>query len=134
MGQDPSEVRHEVEDAREQLGDTVEALAYKTNAPKRLKDQATAKVAEAKARIETDPRTARLKTQVHDLKNRASGLSNADTTRRDAAASPQRSPRDRLQPAIEGAKRLPPKATAATATALAVGWIAGRKSRRRPSD
>ena len=54
MGQDPSEVRHEVEDAREQLGDTVEALAYKANAPKRLKDQATAKAVQAKIRIETN--------------------------------------------------------------------------------
>jgi hypothetical protein len=127
MGQDPSEVRHEVEDAREQLGDTVEALAYKANAPKRLKDQATAKAVQAKIRIETDPRTAKLKTQVLDLKNRASNFDGGDATRRHPA-----SPRDRLEPAFTAVKRLPPRTTAATVTALVVGWIAGRKSRRAP--
>jgi hypothetical protein len=129
MGQDPSEVRHDVEDAREQLGDTVEALAYKANAPKRLKDEVAAKLSEAKARIETDPRTAKVKTQVHDLKDHASALRRDYATPSDPA-SPQPSPHDRLEPAIKTIKRLPPRATAMTATALIVGWIAGRKSRR----
>jgi phage tail protein X len=36
MGEDPSALRHEVEDARARLGDTVDALAYKVSAPRRL--------------------------------------------------------------------------------------------------
>ena len=39
MAQDTREVRRQqVEEAREQLGDTVAALAYKANAPRRAKD------------------------------------------------------------------------------------------------
>ena len=39
MGQDTREVRQQVEEAREELGDTVAALAYKVNAPRRAKDR-----------------------------------------------------------------------------------------------
>ena len=40
MGESPSEAaRREVDAAREQLGATVEALAYRANAPKRAKDR-----------------------------------------------------------------------------------------------
>lgn len=43
MGESPSEAaRREVDAAREQLGATVEALAYRANAPKRAKDRAVA--------------------------------------------------------------------------------------------
>ena len=35
MAQDPLTVRRDVEEARAQLGQTVEALAYKANAPRR---------------------------------------------------------------------------------------------------
>jgi len=44
MGQDTREVLEQVEEAREQLGDMVAALAYKANAPKRAKDRAAMKV------------------------------------------------------------------------------------------
>ena len=37
MGENTREVRRQVEDARDQLGETVEALAYRANAPKRAK-------------------------------------------------------------------------------------------------
>jgi Protein of unknown function (DUF3618) len=40
MGQDPGEVRRDVEVARDQLGETVEAIAYRVNAPKRAKRRA----------------------------------------------------------------------------------------------
>jgi hypothetical protein len=40
MGESSREAaRREVEEAREQLGDTVEALAYRVNAPKRAKER-----------------------------------------------------------------------------------------------
>ena len=51
MGQDTREVRDQVEEAREQLGDTVAALAYKANAPRRVKDRAMLKLDAAKRRV-----------------------------------------------------------------------------------
>jgi hypothetical protein len=51
MGQDAREVREQVEDAREQLGDTVAALAYKANAPRRALDRAKLKLQGAKRRV-----------------------------------------------------------------------------------
>jgi ElaB/YqjD/DUF883 family membrane-anchored ribosome-binding protein len=36
MAQDPGVARRDVEEARVQLGQTVEALAYKANAPRRV--------------------------------------------------------------------------------------------------
>ncbi len=51
MGQDTREVRDQVEEAREQLGDTVAALAYKANAPRRAKDRAMLKLDAAKRRV-----------------------------------------------------------------------------------
>ena len=48
MGQSPSEVRYEVEEAREHLGDTVEAIAHKVNAPQRAKERAAARIAEVR--------------------------------------------------------------------------------------
>jgi hypothetical protein len=51
MGQDAREVREQVEGAREQLGDTVAALAYKANAPRRAKDRMKVKLEGAKRRV-----------------------------------------------------------------------------------
>ncbi len=51
MAQDTREVRRQqVEEAREQLGDTVAALAYKANAPRRAKDRLRIKLQGAKRR------------------------------------------------------------------------------------
>ncbi len=50
MGQDTREVRRQVEEAREQLGDTVAALAYKANAPRRAKDRLRSRLAGMKRR------------------------------------------------------------------------------------
>ena len=53
MGQDTREVRRQqVEEAREQLGDTVAALAYKANAPRRAKDRLRIKLKGAKRRAD----------------------------------------------------------------------------------
>jgi hypothetical protein len=50
MGKDVREVRHEVEAARQDVADAVEALVYKLNAPKRLKERVTTSVRTAKER------------------------------------------------------------------------------------
>ena len=51
MAQDTREVREQVEEARERLGDTVAALAYKANAPRRAKQRAALKVQGATRRL-----------------------------------------------------------------------------------
>jgi hypothetical protein len=51
MAQDTREVREQVEEARERLGDTVAALVYKANAPRRAKERAALKVDGAKRRL-----------------------------------------------------------------------------------
>ena len=39
MGQDPSQIRSEIEDTRSRMGDTVEAIGYKADVPSRAKDR-----------------------------------------------------------------------------------------------
>ena len=145
MGEDPSEVRHEVIEAREHLGDTVEALAYKANAPKRAKDEAavklgqakeraSAKLEAAKARIDSDPRAARIRDRLQG------GTGPDDSIHADHSSaridqrpvgSPARRPsaRDRLEPAFEVVKRHP-NATAAAGLAMAAGIVIGRMTGR----
>ncbi len=38
MGEDPSRIREEIADTRQRMGETVEALSYKTDVPARTKD------------------------------------------------------------------------------------------------
>jgi Protein of unknown function (DUF3618) len=71
MGQDTREIRNEVEQAREQLGDTVEALAYKVNAPRRIKESWSAKVQRVRERVTSDPRTAKVRDGVETVKEGA---------------------------------------------------------------
>lgn len=53
MGSDAREVRRQVEDARDHLGDTVEALVYRANAPKRAKDRFTDAVGRMRKSLQT---------------------------------------------------------------------------------
>ena len=39
MGQDPSQIRQDIEETRGRMGDTVEAIGYKTDVPARAKDK-----------------------------------------------------------------------------------------------
>jgi Protein of unknown function (DUF3618) len=48
MAKDMIEARRDAEAAREQVAETVEALVYKLNAPKRLKQRVATKVRTAK--------------------------------------------------------------------------------------
>lgn len=140
MDQDTSEERIEVVEARETLGETVEAIAYKANAPKRTKEQAVAKVHAAKAkiedvkqqtkarigqtktRIETDPRAQKLQNSVRTDKS-------AGNDRHGETASAAASTAERLQPALDTIRRHPTSAAAAAAAAL--GVLVGRATRRR---
>jgi hypothetical protein len=51
MGEDPSTIRQDIEQTRERMGDTVDALAYKTDVKNRAKDSVSNKVEAAKTKI-----------------------------------------------------------------------------------
>lgn len=51
MGKDSSEIRREIEETRDRMGDTVDALAYKADVPNRMKDSISDKVGGVKAAI-----------------------------------------------------------------------------------
>jgi hypothetical protein len=141
MGEDTREVRHEVEEAREQLGDTVEALAYKANAPKRAKEHATTRVHavkaaatttaheakqridETKTRISTDPRARRAKEGVAAAKETIANARDGDTPTAARRSAP------RLQPVIDTVKRHPTTTVAAAAGTVA-GILIGRRTTR----
>jgi hypothetical protein len=44
VGEDPGALRHDVEDARTHLGETVDALAYKVSAPRRTAGRVSQRV------------------------------------------------------------------------------------------
>ncbi|MDQ6933076.1 MAG: DUF3618 domain-containing protein [Candidatus Eremiobacteraeota bacterium] len=44
MGKDSSEIRRKIEETRDRMGDTVDALAYKSDVPNRVKDSISDKV------------------------------------------------------------------------------------------
>jgi gas vesicle protein len=51
MGEDPAAIRQEIEDTRERMGDTVDALGYKADVPSRAKDSISDKVQAVKAKV-----------------------------------------------------------------------------------
>jgi gas vesicle protein len=51
MGEDPQAIREEIEDTRERMGDTVDALAYKTDVKSRTKEKVTDKVDSLKEKV-----------------------------------------------------------------------------------
>ncbi len=51
MGQDPDAIRREIEQTRERMGETVEALGYKADVPTRTKEKVTGTVSGVKDKI-----------------------------------------------------------------------------------
>ena len=51
MGQDPSQIRQDIEQTRGEMGDTVEALGYKADVPGRAKDAVSGRVESVKSKI-----------------------------------------------------------------------------------
>jgi hypothetical protein len=51
MGQDPSAIREEIEQTRARMGDTVEAIGYKTDVKSRAKDSVQEKIGGVRERI-----------------------------------------------------------------------------------
>jgi ElaB/YqjD/DUF883 family membrane-anchored ribosome-binding protein len=58
MGQDPDAIRQEIEETRSQMGDTIEAIGYKTDVKSRAKDtvsEKTAAVKDAAGTVQENP-------------------------------------------------------------------------------
>jgi ElaB/YqjD/DUF883 family membrane-anchored ribosome-binding protein len=51
MGEDPGAIRSEIEDTRERMGDTVDALAYKADVKTRAKESVSEKVDNLKSKV-----------------------------------------------------------------------------------
>jgi hypothetical protein len=51
MGQDPDEIRQEIEQTRAEMGETVDAIGYKADVPSRAKEKMSEKVDNVKARV-----------------------------------------------------------------------------------
>jgi hypothetical protein len=51
MGQEPGEIRQDIEQTRARMGDTVEALGYKADVPSRAKESVSGKVDSVKSKI-----------------------------------------------------------------------------------
>lgn len=51
MGKDPDQIRREIDDTRDRMGDTVDALAYKADVPNRVKDNIADRVGGVKSAL-----------------------------------------------------------------------------------
>jgi ElaB/YqjD/DUF883 family membrane-anchored ribosome-binding protein len=51
MGQDPGEIREEIEETRARMGDTVEAIGYKTDVKTRAKEKVSGTVESVRSRV-----------------------------------------------------------------------------------
>jgi gas vesicle protein len=51
VGQDPEAIRREIEDTRERMGETADALAYKADVPSRTKEAVSDKVQSVKEKV-----------------------------------------------------------------------------------
>ena len=72
MGQDPSEIRQEIEQTRTEMGDTVEALGYKADVKTRAKDNIADKRDRLKERISgTGSRIGEATPDAQQVKQRA---------------------------------------------------------------
>jgi len=85
MGQDPEVIRREIEETRDDMGNTLDALGYKADVPSRAKDAVSDKVENMKAKV-SDTAT-RAKEAVVGTASRA-GNTMSDTTSRVGDATP----------------------------------------------
>ena len=114
MGQDPGEVRHEVEEAREQLGDTVEAIAYKANAPRRARDRAAETLSDARQRLTSDPRAEKVRSGARTLKDAAQRTSTSH-------GGAGRSLQERAEPVTARVRAVPPRLAAGVGAGVVAG-------------
>jgi ElaB/YqjD/DUF883 family membrane-anchored ribosome-binding protein len=128
MGKDESEIRKEIEETRTGLGDTVEALAYKTDVKARVKDAVDDRVTAAKGSLTSAVET------VKDTVADAMGTTRQtvkNTTRKVARSSSQAASRvgDRADDARDaigsGIGRVAQNPLGLVGGAFAVGYLIG---------
>src|SRR5205823_9618344 len=117
------EIRVEVAEARENLGETVDALAYKANVPGRMKEDAAAKAHAAKEQAATKVEAVKQQTtnRVQDAKARIASDSRTEPARRRLQVVSENG-RSRAV-AARGIVRRHPGAAAAAAISLAIGIV-----------
>jgi ElaB/YqjD/DUF883 family membrane-anchored ribosome-binding protein len=112
--QTPDEIRAEIERTQQELGDTVEALAHKTD----VKAQASARIDAAKESISET---------VHDARESAQHTAD-DVVRKVKQATPESAGAGAQQvTATVQEKPLPFAAAGAFAAGLLIGWLVGRR-------
>jgi ElaB/YqjD/DUF883 family membrane-anchored ribosome-binding protein len=85
MGQDPDQIRQEIEDTRAEMSETVEAVGYKADVPSRAKDKVSETVDNVKNKVSGT--ATRAKEAVVGTASRA-GDAMSDTTSRVGDATP----------------------------------------------
>jgi ElaB/YqjD/DUF883 family membrane-anchored ribosome-binding protein len=85
MGQDPDQIRQEIEDTRAEMSETVEAVGYKADVPSRAKDKVSETVDNVKHKVSGT--ATRAKEAVVGTASRA-GDAMSDTTSRVGDATP----------------------------------------------
>jgi hypothetical protein len=86
MAEDIRQVRDEVAAAREDLAQTIEALAYKVNAPRRFKERVAGRISAIRMRVTVATREATRRITVRSANRR--GVDDRAPARVAAAASP----------------------------------------------
>ena len=74
MGQDPDMIRKDIEETRDRMGDTVDALQYKTDVKARAKDSVTGRVDSIKGRFTGVSDSAPSTGDVKDAASRGKGI------------------------------------------------------------
>ncbi|HEX3833631.1 MAG TPA: DUF3618 domain-containing protein [Solirubrobacteraceae bacterium] len=112
--QSPEQIRDEIERTQQQLGDTVEALAHKTD----VKAQASARIDAAKESIQET---------VHDARESASETKDELLTKVKQATPESAGAGAHQMSATVQERPLPFAAAAAFAGGVVVGWLIGRR-------
>ena len=107
MGEDPRAIREEIEETREELGDTVAALAHKTDVKARAKD----KVEEVKESVRG--KTGEVKEKVQSATPESFDVNQVGPAAQQAAHAAEQRPW--------------PLAAGAFTGGLLIGWLLGRR-------
>jgi ElaB/YqjD/DUF883 family membrane-anchored ribosome-binding protein len=107
MGEDPREIREDIEQTRKELGDTVAALAHRTDVKARAKD----KVEDVKESVRE--KAGEVKEKVQSSTPESFDVNQVGPAAQDAAHAAERRPW--------------PLAAGAFAGGLFVGWLLGRR-------
>jgi hypothetical protein len=120
MGQDPDQIRQEIEDTRAEMSETVEAIGYKADVPSRAKEKVSEKVDDVRAKV-SDTAT-RAKEAVTGTTSRVGDAAGGAASRVGEATPSRGEARQRARRAAGLAKENP---LGLAVGAVAVGFLAG---------